>query len=137
MPPRTPARQSKPTQADLSATAPGLVKSPHGDAAMGTLTYNGETYKLSEENGVWPLLQFARVAESGMRTTDMRGLAAIHAYLQDVIDPEDWGRFQDDMINKKFTDIEGLMKSVQQAVEAQLERIGARAQAKAEANGSG
>jgi hypothetical protein len=123
MPPRTPARQSRPDSADLARTAPGLVKKAHSDSAVGFLEFGGEKYQLSAEQGVWPLLQFARAAEAGFRTNDSRGLAAIHAFLEDVIDPGDWGRFQEDMIKNKVVDLEKLMKAAQQAVNDQLERM--------------
>lgn len=124
MPPRTPARQSRPDASDLAKTAPGLAGDPpNGQPVAGVLSFNGETYKLDAKQGVWPLLQFARVAEAGMNTTDMRGLAAVHAFLQDVIDPGDWGRFQEDMIAKKVTDIKGLLDTTQQAVNHMLERM--------------
>jgi hypothetical protein len=84
----------------------------------GTLTYLGETYRLSSKQGVWPLLQFARAAGSGLSVTDHRGLAAVHAFFEDVIDPGDWGRFQENMIAAKLTDLEGLLNAANQAVSA-------------------
>lgn len=128
MPPRTPARQSR---TELARTAPGLVKSPHSKNAVGTLSFGGNEYKLSSEQGVWPLLQFARAAEAGFQVTDSRGLAAIHAFLEDAIDPDDWGRFQEDMIMNKVVDLEGLMKAAQQAVSDQLTRLEQAASGKA------
>ena len=89
-------------------------------AAAGAFTYMGETYRLDSKMGVWPLLQFARAAESGWRNDDMRGLAAIHAFLQDVMLPEDWPRFQDDMIAKKMADVAGLLEVVRKAVDESL-----------------
>lgn len=110
-PPR-PARQAKPTPAQVQ-------DSPRQTA--GTLSYNGETYKLSPELGVWPLMQFARASEAGWRTDDPRGLAAVHAFLEDVLDPDDWGRFQEDMIKNKVVDIFGLMTAAQQAVNVMMD----------------
>jgi hypothetical protein len=101
------------------------------EKAAGTFSYMGGTYRLDSKMGVWPLLQFARAAESGWRNDDSRGLAAIHAFLQDVMLPEDWGRFQEDMILKKMADIEGLLTVVRKAVDDSL-----TAMAKASANGS-
>lgn len=89
-------------------------------ASAGAFTYMGETYRLDSKMGVWPLLQFARAAESGWRNDDMRGLAAIHAFLQDVMLPEDWPRFQDDMISKKMADVPGLLEVVRKAVDESL-----------------
>lgn len=102
-------------------------------ASAGAFTYMGATYRLDTKMGVWPLLQFARAAESGWRNDDVRGLAAIHAFLQDVMHPDDWGRFQEDMIAKKMADIGGLLEVVRKAVDESLAKIAAAA----ESNGSG
>ena len=77
----------------------------------------GDDYRIAAKVGVWPLLQFARAAEAGMSMTDYRGLAAVHAMLQDVIHEDDWGRFQENMIVKKASDLEALMQAAQQALE--------------------
>ena len=98
----------------------------------GTLTFLGGTYKLDTKVGIWPLLQFARAAEAGLEVVDQRGLAAVHAFLQDVIDPEDWGRFQEDMITKKVNDLGQLLDTAQQAVSQLLERQSNTNGAKAE-----
>lgn len=107
LPARRPARTSRPRAAAEKASA-------------GTFTYMGSEYRLDSKMGVWPLLQFARAAESGWRNDDVRGLAAIHAFLQDVMLPEDWGRFQEDMIAKKMADLEGLLTCVRKAVDESL-----------------
>lgn len=91
-----------------------------GKVTAGTFTYMGDTYRLDTKMGVWPLLQFARAAQSGFTNNDSRGLAAIHAFLQDVMDPRDWGRFQEDMIAKKMADINGLLEVVRKAVDESL-----------------
>lgn len=92
-------------------------------AKAGTITYMGATYKVSSRVGIWPLMQFARAAEAGLDTGSSKGLAAIHAFLQDIIHPDDWNRFQEDMISKKMTDLDGLLDTVQQAVSEALERM--------------
>lgn len=110
----TPVRQSRPPA--------GLTKSRPAKKPGGTLSFAGAKYKLDPELGIWPAMQFARAAEAGWRTDDPRGLAAIHAFLQDVLDPEDWPRFQEDMINKKVADIEGLLSAANQAVNQMLDK---------------
>jgi hypothetical protein len=81
-----------------------------------TVTFKGETYKVSDKFGVWPMMQFARAAEAGLSLGDAKGLAAAYSMLQDVIHEDDWGRFQENMINGKVDDLEGLMKLTQEAV---------------------
>jgi len=94
---------------------------PRGKKPAGTVTFKGETYRLDSKMGVWPMLQFARAAEAGLDAADARGLAAIHAFLQDVIDPDDWGRFQEDMIKNKISDLGELINVANQAVNALLD----------------
>jgi hypothetical protein len=86
------------------------------------ITFMDKRYKVAEKTGIWPLMQFARAAEAGASAMESRGLAAIHAFLQDVIDPEDWGRFQEDMIAQKVTDLAALMDAAREAVEAVFAR---------------
>lgn len=121
------ARQSRPPA--------GLTKSRPAKKPGGTLSFAGAKYKLNTELGIWPALQFARAAEAGWRTDDPRGMAAIHAFLQDVLDPEDWPRFQEDMINKKVVDLEGLMAAANQAVNLMLDKQLEAAKEAAKRNG--
>lgn len=91
-------------------------------AKTGTVTFLGETYKVSTQVGIWPLMQFARAAEEGLESGNPRGMAAIHAFLQDIIHPDDWARFQNDMITKKMTNLDELLDTVQQAVTEAMDR---------------
>jgi len=82
-----------------------------------SITFRGGEYRISSKIGVWPLMQLARAAEAGVSLADQKGLAAAHALLEDCIHPDDWGRFQEDMITSKVDDLDELMKAVQQATE--------------------
>jgi hypothetical protein len=86
----------------------------------------GGKYKVAPSVGIWPLMQFARAAETGTSLTDHRGLAACHAFLEQVIAPAEWGRFQDDMISKRVNDLDALMAAARQAVEALTARQAAQ-----------
>jgi hypothetical protein len=77
---------------------------------------------VAAKTGVWPLLQFARAAESGASARDLQGLAAVHALLENVVHKDDWGRFQEDMIVKKADDLEALLEFAGQAVDLLQER---------------
>lgn len=98
----------------------------------GTLSFLGSDYRLASKIGIWPMMQFARAAESGLSSADQKGMAAIHALLQDVIHPDDWGRFEDDMITKKLDDLEPLLQVVSDAIAVVARRQGERRTAKAE-----
>lgn len=80
------------------------------------LEYNGKEYKLATKIGVWPLMQLARAAQEGVNSTDMRGMAALHAMFEDMIDPEDWPQFEADMISSKMQDPMALLMTTQDAV---------------------
>lgn len=95
------------------------------------IRFMGKEYKVASKVGIWPLMQFARVAETGISATDPRGLAAAHAFLQDVIDPDDWGRFQEDMIMNKVTDLDELLTAAGEAIQAVGEKISASKNGKA------
>lgn len=81
-----------------------------------TITHLGEEYRLADKIGVWPLMQLARAAQEGVASTDMRGLAALHAMFEDIIDAEDFPRFEAHMIASKMTDPMALLETTQEAV---------------------
>jgi hypothetical protein len=87
-----------------------------------TVTFMGSKYRVADKVGIWPLMQFARAAEAGVSLRDAKGLAALHAMLEDVIHPDDWGQFQDDMIAKKAVDLQAMLDVSGQVVELLTER---------------
>lgn len=110
----TPARQSKPP-------AP-------------TFKLMGAEYRLADKVGIWPLMQYCRAYESGADSEigQRRLMASAHAILEDSLHPEDWPRFQEDMIVKKMDDILMVLDAVMGAIraaEAKRGRNGRRPQA--------
>jgi hypothetical protein len=100
-------RQHKPRTPDQAAV---IQAAAEGAAPAGeTFEFKDETFKISEKVGIWPLMQFARAAESGLDMSDYKALAALHAFLQDCIDAGDWGRFQERMISAKIGDADELL----------------------------
>jgi len=87
-----------------------------------TVTFMGGKYRVADKVGIWPLMQFARAAEAGLSLRDVKGLAAVHAMLEDVVHPDDWGQFQDDMIAKKAVDLQAMLDVAGQVVELLTER---------------
>lgn len=98
------------------------------------LTYNGKHYRMADKIGIWPLMQLARAAQEGVNSTDLRGLAALHAMFQDILHPDDFPKFEADMIASKFTDPMGLLETTQEAV-ARIQARQAEAEARAQMNG--
>lgn len=80
-----------------------------------TITFMGNSYRVARKIGIWPQMQLARAAQEGVTLGDMRGLAAVHATLENVIDPEDWPRFEADMISGKCDDLQKLLDLVSEA----------------------
>lgn len=108
---RAPARATTPPKGRPTPQRPRQTR-PKGEV----LTYQGKEYKLATKIGVWPLMQLARAAQEGVASTDIRGLAALHAMFQDLLDPEDWPQFEADMIAAKMDDPMGLLATTQEAV---------------------
>lgn len=109
---RTTAPKGRPTPARPRQAKP---KGP-------CITFRGKEYRIADKIGIWPLMQLARAAEAGVSMADQKGLAAAHALLQDVIHPDDWGEFQEDMISGKVDELDELMKATRQATELMAER---------------
>jgi hypothetical protein len=115
----TPARQSKPEPA--------------------TFKLMGAEYKLAPKVGIWPLMQYARAVETGDNDVgNRRAMASAHAILEDSVHPDDWGRFQEDMIAKKMDDLLMVLDAVMGAIRiadtkrSRNGRVNGRATAKAE-----
>jgi uncharacterized protein DUF1707 len=116
---------------------PAAAKAPPKDDGLYLEVFDGK-YKVATQVGIWPLMQFARAAETGTALTDHRGLAACHAFLEQVIDPADWARFQDDMIRKRVNDLDALLAAARQAVDALYTRQQSNGRARpAAGNGQG
>ena len=112
------ARMSKPPLADgQAAYAQGAVEGAGVADGSETIDFKGNTYKISESVSLFALMRFARAAESGINVMDFRALAALHAFLQDCFDAEDWGRFQEDMITASDTSAEELLDVATKVIE--------------------
>jgi hypothetical protein len=93
----TPARQSKPEPPSFKLM--------------------GAEYRLADKVGIWPLMQYARAVETGDNDMGQRRMmASAHAILEDSVHPDDWGRFQEDMITKKMDDLLVVLDAVMGAV---------------------
>jgi hypothetical protein len=82
-----------------------------------SVTFHGQEFKVAQSIGLMPLMMFASAAKSGLNTSDMDGLAAMHALLEDSLDPEDWPRFQRACIDAKIQADE-LLEVIKELIEA-------------------
>lgn len=113
--PAVKARMSKPLGGDVAAVAQAAAEGAAD--ADGTIEFRGKTYKISESVSLFALMRFARAAESGINVMDFRALAALHAFLQDCFSPEDWGRFQEDMIESREDNVNDLLDVATKVIE--------------------
>lgn len=59
-----------------------------------TVEFYGKHFHVAERVGLMPLMRFAVVAQSGVDSNDLEGLAAMHGLLEQAVHPDDWARFQ-------------------------------------------
>lgn len=128
---RTPGSKTTPPKGTATPRRPRQQVPRHTGEV---LTYNGKSYRMADRIGVWPLMQLARAAQEGVNSTDMRGLAALHAMFQDMIHPDDFPQFEADMIAAKFTDPMGLLTTTQEAI-VRIQERQAKAEKAAKSNG--
>lgn len=62
---------------------------------MAEVTFAGEQFRMAERVGLMPLMRFAKVAKSGVDSSDVVGLSAMYDLLHACIDPDDWPRFEE------------------------------------------
>lgn len=61
---------------------------------MPEVSFAGETFTVADRIGLMPLMRFAKVAQAGVDSADLEGLAAMYDLLEQCIAPQDWRRFQ-------------------------------------------
>lgn len=57
------------------------------------VTWKGQTYRVADRIGDAALMDFAEVAEQGVDSNEMKGLAAMKALLRSCLTTEDFARF--------------------------------------------
>lgn len=58
-----------------------------------TVEFEGEEFLVSERVGMMALMKFAKMAQAGVDSMSMLGLATMYDLLEQCIAPEDWDRF--------------------------------------------
>lgn len=126
-------KATAPTTQSVQAAVEGVVE---GD---GKVEFMGEHFKMAEKIGLMPLLKFAHASSKGVDSTDMEGLSALYAMINDCIDqtkpmeeklnpvsgltemvpigPSEWDRFEAHAIEQK-AEADDLMSLVQRVIEA-------------------
>lgn len=83
--------------------------------------FGGEEFAVADKIGQMAFLRFAHVAQGGVDSSDLEGLAAMYDLLEQVIAPGEWGRFQATAL-KTRADGDELMAVVKQVVTGQTRR---------------
>lgn len=88
---------------------------------MTDVAFHGETFTIADRIGLMPLMRFAKVAQGGVDSNDLAGLAAMYDLLEQCIAPADWQRFQD-VADRSRADGEQLMEVVAEVMTVLSER---------------
>jgi hypothetical protein len=56
--------------------------------------WHGEMFQVADKIGDMALMRFAKVADQGIDSNEMRGLAAMYDLLEGCLTPKDWQRFE-------------------------------------------
>lgn len=86
-----------------------------------SIEFAGESFAVADKIGLMPLMRFAHLADSGVDSEDMAGLAAMYDLLEQCIAEQDWSRFQR-AATKSRADGDDLMAAVQAAIAVISER---------------
>lgn len=81
-----------------------------------TVEFFGEEYRIATRMGAMPLLRYGHLSERGVDSGSMEGLAAMYAVFRNVIDPDDWPRFEQDAIEKRVGE-DDLWEMIPRAIE--------------------
>jgi hypothetical protein len=85
------------------------------------VVFFGESFTIAERIGLMPLMRFAKVAQSGVDSNELAGLAAMYDLLEQCIAEQDWQRFQDTADSNR-ADGDELMAVVSEVMEKLTER---------------
>ena len=80
-----------------------------------SVTFVGEQFAIADKVGLMPLLKFAKIAHSGLDSSDAEGMAAMYDMLQQCIADDEWLRFEDHATKTRAGD-EELLQVVKDAI---------------------
>jgi hypothetical protein len=115
---RTPEQRAEDDAVRVQAMTEGveLPRDPDTGQVMRKVPFMGRDFRIADEVGLMPLMEFAYHANSGMSTSDMGALAAMYEMLRDCIHEDEWAAFRAHATEKK-AGAEQLMETVQAATE--------------------
>lgn len=60
-----------------------------------TVPFCGEDFRIADKIGLMPMMRFAKVAQAGVDSADLAGLAAMYDLLEQCLADDEWQRFSD------------------------------------------
>ena len=91
-----------------------LVRRPDGPLLV---VWQGQTYRVADKVGDMAIMDFAEIAEQGIDSNEMKGLAAMKAMLRNCLAPKDFERFRQHALTSHATGDE-MMELVKSTYEA-------------------
>ena len=82
---------------------------------MTTLPFREADFRIADEVGLMPLMQFAKTASGGADSNEMAGLVAMYNLIESCLaDDDEWQRFQDHAVKTRATadDLMGFVAAV-------------------------
>lgn len=79
---------------------------------MAEVSFAGESFTIADRIGLMPLMRFAKVAQSGVDSRELAGLAAMYDLIEQCIAEQDWPRFEK-AADRTRADADELMQVVQ------------------------
>lgn len=115
---RTPEQRAEDDAIRAQSVTEGLnlPRDPDTGTLLRKVPFMGREFRISDDVGLMPLMEFAYHANSGMSTSDMGALAAMYEMLRDCIHSDEWDEFRAYAKEKK-AGAEQLMEAVQAATE--------------------
>lgn len=108
------SKSRKATTQSVQAEVEGVPESVTPD---GKVEFMGQTFKMADSIGMWPLIAFSLAQKRGIDSADMNALASIGEMVLDCLDESEWPRFERHATATK-ANAEHLMELVQKVIEA-------------------
>lgn len=86
-----------------------------------SVVFLGQSFDIAERIGAMALMRFAKVAQRGVDSSDMAGLAAMYDLIEQCLDAGEWERFQEHADKMRATG-EQLMAFVKEVMQEMTAR---------------
>jgi hypothetical protein len=98
-----------------------VVQETPPEAEVRRVEFLGAEFAVASKIGLMPLMRFAKIAKSGVDSSDEDGLAAMYDLLRQCIADDEWARFEDHA-DKTRADDQELMQVIKDVMAILSER---------------